>query len=101
MRIINTSVDRLPMIWFLLGLLFNAAGLFLGFEFSLSFGYIIVGALCCAFGVTLFVLQLMERPRGSEKTRLSPNFISAGSTVIMPAISNVESEKATERPATE
>ncbi len=96
MRIFTTDTERLPMVWFLLGLLFNAAGLFLGFDFSIAFGYMIVGWLCCAFGILIFVMQRMERPKKSAATRLSSKFISAGSTTIMPAMSNVEKEQATE-----
>ncbi len=96
MQLFTMKSERVPMIWFLLGLLFNAAGLFLSFEFSLAFAYMIVGWLCCGFGLLLFVLQLMEPPGKSAETRLSPKFISAGSTVAMPAMSNVESEPATE-----
>ena len=97
MRLITTVFERIPMVWFLLGLLFNAAGLYLGFEYSLAFGYMIVGWFCCAYGLVLFVFRLRERPRTSAATRLSPNFISAGSTVIMPAMPNVENEQATEQ----
>ena len=97
MRLFTTVFERLPMVWILLGLLFNAAGLLLGFEFSLAFGYMIVGWACCAYGVVVFVLQRGERPRRSEATRLSPKFISAGSTAIMPAPSNVQDEHATAR----
>ena len=41
MRLFTIIFERLPMVWFLLGLLFNATGLYLGFENSLVFGYII------------------------------------------------------------
>ena len=95
MRLFTNIFERLPMVWFLVGLLFNAAGLYLGFEYSLAFGYMIVGWFCCAYGLALFVLRLRERPRTSAATRLSPKFISAGSTVIMPAMPNVENEQAT------
>ncbi len=97
MRLFTIIFERLPMVWFLLGLLFNSAGLYLGFEYSLAFGYMIVGWFCCAYGVALFVFRLQERPRTSAATRLSPNFISAGSTGIMPAMPNVENEQATEQ----
>ncbi len=95
MRLFTNIFERLPMVWFLVGLLFNAAGLYLGFEYSLAFGYMIVGWFCCAYGLALFVLRLRERPRTSAATRLSPNFISAGSTVMMPAMPSVENEQAT------
>jgi len=99
MRLFKLSSERLPMVWFLLGLLFNAAGLFLGFEFSVAFGYMLVGWLCCAFGILLFVLQLMEPPKKSAEKRLSPGFISAGATVAMPAVSSPENEHTTEQSA--
>ncbi len=97
MRLFTTVFERHPMVWFLLGLLFNAAGLYLGFEYSLAFGYMIIGWFCCAYGLVLFVLRLLERPKTSAATRLSPNFISAGSTVMMPAMPSVENEQATEQ----
>ncbi len=97
MRLFTIIFERLPMVWILLGLLFNAAGLYLGFEYSLAFGYMIVGWFCCAYGLALFVFRLQERPRTTAATRLSPNFVSAGSTVVMPAMPNVENEQATEQ----
>ena len=97
MRLFTTVFERIPMVWFLLGLLFNAAGLYLGFEYSLAFGYMIVGWFCCAYGLALFVFRLQERPRTTAATRLSPNFVSAGSTVVMPAMPNVENEQTTEQ----
>ncbi len=97
MRLFTTDVERLPMVWFLLGLLFNAAGLYLGFDYSMAFGYMIVGWFCCAYGLALFVFRLQERPRTTAATRLSPNFVSAGSTVVMPAMPNVENEQTTEQ----
>ncbi len=97
MGLFTTIFERLPMVWFLLGLLFSAAGLYLGFEYSLAFGYMMIGLFCCAYGLVLFVIRLRERSRTSAATRLSPKFISAGSTVIMPAMPNVENEQATEQ----
>ena len=69
-------IERAPMVWFLLGLLFFSGGLYLGFEFVMSFWYMMIGAFCCAFGVSLFVFRLQERPKSTKDTRLSPNFIS-------------------------
>lgn len=93
MRLFTTIFERLPMVWFLLGLLFNTAGLYLGFEYSLSFAYMIVGWFCCAYGVALFALRFKERPRTTAATRLSPDFISAGSTVVMPSIEKTENDQ--------
>ena len=97
MRLFTIVFERLPMVWFLLGLLFNATGLYLGFEHSPAFVYMIVGWACCAYGLAIFLLRLWERPRKSATTRLSANFISVGSTTIMPAIPNVKNERARER----
>ena len=97
MRLFTTVFERLPMVWFLLGLLFNTAGLYLGFEYSLAFGYMVIGWSCCAYGLALFVFRQQERPRTAATARLSPNFISAGSTVIMPAMPSIEDRQSTER----
>jgi hypothetical protein len=90
MRLLNTIFERLPMVWFLLGLLFNSAGLYLGFEYSLAFGYMIVGWFCCAYGLAIFVFRRQEQPRTTAATRLSPNFVSAGATVVIPATAIAE-----------
>ena len=97
MRLFTIVFERHPMVWFLLGLLFNAAGLYVGFDYSLAFGSMILGWFCCAYGLAILAFRRMERPRTTAATRLSPNFISAGSTVVMPAVPNAENEHATER----
>ena len=97
MRLFTTVFERIPMVWFLLGLLFNAAGLYLGFEYSMAFAYMIVGWFCCAYGLVLFVFRLQERPRTTTATRLSPSFVQAGATVVMPVVPNVENEQTTEQ----
>jgi prepilin signal peptidase PulO-like enzyme (type II secretory pathway) len=97
MQSLTILFERLPMVWFLLGLLFNATGLYVGFDNSLSFAYMIVGWFCCAYGLALFVLRLRERPRTQAATRLSPNFVSAGETVIMPTMPTGEKELTTEQ----
>ena len=97
MQLFTTIFERIPMVWFLLGLLFNSTGLYLGFEYSLSFAYMIVGWFCCAYGLALFVFRLRERPRSTAATRLSPNFVSVGTADQMPATPNVENEQATEQ----
>ena len=85
MRLFTIVFERIPVVWILLGLLFFATGLYLGFDRSMSFVYLILGTYCFAYGVVLFLLRLRERPRKSPARTLSPNFISAGSDVAMPA----------------
>jgi hypothetical protein len=47
--------ERIPQFWLLLGLLFVSSGLYLGFDYRLSFAYLFVGALCVAWSVTVLV----------------------------------------------
>lgn len=97
MRLSTVIFEKHPMVWLLSGLLFNSAGLYLGFDYALTFGLMIFGWFCCAYGIGLFVLGHFERPRTTTATRLSPKFISAGSTVIMPAMPSVENAQSTEQ----
>ena len=53
--------ERIPQFWFLLGLLFIATGLYLGFEFALSFWYIAVGFSCCSYSVGIFLVRMRSR----------------------------------------
>ena len=96
MQLFNIVFERMPMVWFLLGLLFNALALWIGFEASMFFFYMILGWGCCIYGLALYVLQRMEKPKQSAKTKLSPNFISAGATTAMPVIPKEEREAASE-----
>ena len=84
MQLFTIVFERLPMVWFLLGLLFNALGLYVGFENPIVFVYLILGWGCCVYGLALYVLHRTDKPRQSEKTRLSPHFISVGATTTMP-----------------
>jgi hypothetical protein len=85
MRLFTIVFERLPMVWLLLGLLFIAGGLYLGFDYKLTFVYLIVGGFCSMYGLLLFVFLRFEGPKKSPARTLSPNFISAGETVAMPA----------------
>jgi len=85
MRLFTIVFERLPMVWLLLGLLFISGGLYLGFDYKLTFVYLIVGGFCSMYGLLLFVFLRFERPKKSPTRTLSPNFISAGEAVAMPA----------------
>ncbi len=93
--------ERVPLVWVLIGLLFIATGLYLGFEFTMSFVYMMVGGFCCALGVALFVFRLRERPSAPARTSLSPDFVSAGETRVMPDLSSSDPVTATEQSGTE
>ena len=98
MQVFNIVFERLPMVWFLLGLLFNALALWIGFDASMFFVYMILGWGCCIYGLALLVLQRMDKPKQSAKTKLSPNFISAGATTMMPVVPKEEREAAANEP---
>lgn len=85
MQLFNIIFERLPMVWFLLGLLFNSLGLFVGLESAMFFPYLFIGWGACAYGLAIFFLQKQERPKQDQATKLSPNFISAGATTVMPS----------------
>lgn len=74
--------ERVPQFWFLLGLLFIASGLYLGFEFILSFWYIAVGLACCAYGVGIFLVRLRHRhgPRPAEQAAASADSATPAET---------------------
>ena len=85
MRLISDIFERLPQVWILLGLLFFATGLYVGFDYSVVFVYLGIGLVCFLYGVLLFFFMRREAPKKSAKTALSPNFIQIGATVAMPA----------------
>lgn len=85
MKLVSDIFERLPQVWVLVGLLFIATGLYLGFDYSLVFVYLGIGAICFLYGLVLFVLLLLERPGKANARPLSRDFISIGSNVAVPA----------------
>ena len=53
--------ERIPQFWFLLGLLFIATGLYVGFEYALVFWYAGIGFACCLYGVAVYFIRLGYR----------------------------------------
>jgi len=53
--------ERIPQFWFLIGLLFFATGLYLGFDFAATFGYLALGLGCSANGVRIAILRMRYR----------------------------------------
>jgi len=78
MQVPTITQERLPVVWTLFGLLLFAVGLFVGFDSKAAIWAMIGGLLFAVFGLMMFVLQLQERPKQAARTRLSPEFISAG-----------------------
>jgi hypothetical protein len=53
--------ERIPQFWFLLGLLFIAAGLYLGSDYALIIWFGGVGFACCLYGIGVFFVRLVYR----------------------------------------
>ena len=53
--------ERVPQFWLLLGLLFFAFGLYLGFEFGIIFVYIGIGVSCVARSAWIFLARYKNR----------------------------------------
>lgn len=84
MKLVSDIFERLPQVWILLGLLFIAGGLYLGFDYSLVWIYFAIGLISFLYGALLFFFLRRERPRKAKARPLSPHFISIGSTVAVP-----------------
>lgn len=61
MWLAKSVFGRIPQFYFLVGLLFVAGGLYLGFYFKLAFFYIGFGLINCAFGIGMYMAQLQKR----------------------------------------
>ena len=85
MKLVSDIFERLPQVWVLVGLLFIATGLYLGFDYSFVFVYLGIGAICFLYGLVLFALLLIERPGKANARPLSRDFISIGSAAMTPA----------------
>ena len=57
--------ERIPQFWVLLGLLFGALGLYIGFDFEFIFFYLALGVLCLGRGVWIQLIRL--RFRGKQQ----------------------------------
>lgn len=53
--------ERVPHFYLLVGLLFIADGLYLGFEIAYSFFYIALGLACSTYGIVLRVIRQQHR----------------------------------------
>ena len=56
--------ERTPQLWLLMGLLFIVLGLYIGFAYTLTYLYVLLGGFCGGRGV--HVLQMRRRHRGKS-----------------------------------
>lgn len=66
--------ERIPQFWLLLGLLFMTSGTYLGFEYTLSFAYFGVGAICVVWSLMIFLKR--ARFRKDPVRKPMPTFTS-------------------------
>lgn len=57
--------ERIPQFWILVGLLFVALGLYIGFDFEFIFFYLALGLLCFGRGIWTHIMRL--RFRGKQQ----------------------------------
>jgi len=59
--------ERLPQFLVLISLLFMSSGVYLGFDYWLTFVYFGTGVLCFAWGIRLFVIRFVYRKANQEQ----------------------------------
>ena len=64
--------ERIPQFWLLLGLLFMSSGLYLGFDYQLTFLYFGTGVVCFVWSIRIFVMRLIYRRSRQEQTNAEP-----------------------------
>ena len=62
----SSIYERIPQFWMLMGLMFFAFGLYLGFEYQLIFAYLAIGALCVVRSLWLFLTRRMYRSKAFD-----------------------------------
>lgn len=58
--------ERIPQLWLLLGLLFMSSGVYLGFDYELTFLYFGTGVFCLVWGASIFTMRLMYRNKPQD-----------------------------------
>lgn len=65
--------ERIPQFYILIGLLFMSSGVYLGFDFKLTFVYLGTGVFCFAWGLRIFLMRLVYRKaRGEQQLEAEP-----------------------------
>lgn len=58
--------ERVPQLWFLMGILFIAFGSYIGFNFNLIYVYLALGAIC--IGRAIWCMQARRHHRSDEES---------------------------------
>ena len=67
--------ERIPQCWVLLGLLFMSSGLYLGFDYKLTFVYFWTGVFCLSWGVRIIIMRRIHRsaPKEEQEQQIEAN----------------------------
>ena len=70
----KTVYERVPQYWLVLGLLFMSSGMYLGFEYRLSYFFFGIGLICALWSMWAFSVRLRSRttPRDAESNFTQP-----------------------------
>jgi len=60
--------ERLPQVWFLIGLMFFAFGLYLGLDYDLIYGYFGLGAVSIIYSIWLLQTRRKHREESSQSS---------------------------------
>ena len=63
--------ERIPEFWVLMGLLFFALGLYIGFGYTLTFLYLAIGAGCFVRGVWINMMRRFYRSQNNVADQAS------------------------------
>ena len=58
--------ERIPQCWLLLGLLFMSSGVYLGFDYGLTFLYFGTGVFCVVWGARIFMMRHIYRNKAQD-----------------------------------
>lgn len=62
----SSIYERLPQFWMLIGLMFFAFGLYLGFDYQLIFAYLALGSLCVGRSLWIFQARRSYRSKAFD-----------------------------------
>lgn len=74
--------ERIPQFWLLLGLLFIALGLYVGFDFELIYFYLGVGLLCVGRGIWIQLIRLRYREKQQDSNDHPTDGSDSGATPV-------------------
>jgi hypothetical protein len=72
--------ERIPQFYVLIGLLFMSSGMYLGFDYQLTWVYLGTGIFCFVWGLRIFAMRLVYRRAPQDEPEEHLQAESAGSS---------------------